>query len=142
MSIGSCLFNRPRRNNIDSNREERKRLFIFWHKGDIIYMRENIFQATLIRELKRLFPGCVVVKNDANYIQGFPDLTILYKNNWATLECKKSLDEPYQPNQEYYIEVLNNMSFASMICPENKEAVLYELQQAFSFRRSSRFSKR
>jgi len=103
-------------------------------------MRESQFQAKLKNELEELFPGCIVLKNDANYLQGFPDLTILYNNNWAVLECKKSLHEPYQPNQDYYLELLDHMSFASMICPENKEAVLYELQQAFTPRRTTRVS--
>lgn len=104
--------------------------------------RESIFQSELIEELKELFPGCIVLKNDAGYIQGFPDLTILYKDKWAVLECKRSLYEPYRPNQEYYIEILDEMSFSSMICPENKEAVLYELQQTFSVRRVARVSQR
>jgi len=50
-------------------------------------MLESAFQANLIKELETLFVGCVILKNDANYIQGFPDLLILYKNNWAVLEC-------------------------------------------------------
>ncbi len=100
-------------------------------------MRESIFQAHLKKELTEMFPGCIILKNDANEIQGFPDLTILYKNHWAVLECKKSLNEPYQPNQEYYLELCDDMSFASMICPENKEAVLYELQCAFTSRRAT-----
>jgi len=104
-------------------------------------MRENAFQSMLKKEIENLFPGSIVLKNDANFIQGFPDLTILYKNYWAVLECKKSLKECYQPNQEYYLELCDNMSFASMICPENKEAVLYELQLAFSSRRTARISK-
>lgn len=104
--------------------------------------RESKFQADLIVDLKDLFPGCFVLKNDPNYIQGIPDLLILYHDMWAVLECKKSLHEPYQPNQQYYLEVMDDMSFASMICPENKEAVLYELQQSFSLRRIPRFSKR
>ena len=103
-------------------------------------MRENTFQANLKDELEELFPGCIILKNDANYIQGFPDLTILYKNQWAVLECKKSLKESYQPNQEYYLDVCDDMSFASMICPENKEAVLYELQRSFASIRATRIS--
>lgn len=105
-------------------------------------VRESRFQSDLISELKDLFPGCYVIKNDANYIQGFPDLTILYGQRWAVLECKRGLNEPFQPNQEYYIEDLDDMSFASMICPENREAVLYELQQSFSSRGTTRISKR
>ena len=104
--------------------------------------RESKFQANLIDELEELFPGCIVLKNDANYIQGFPDLTILYKDKWAVLECKRSLNEPYQPNQPYYLEVLDDMFFAQMICPENRKAVLYELQQAFQPRRAARVSRR
>lgn len=105
-------------------------------------VRESTFQKELIKELKDLFPGCFVLINDANHIQGFPDLTILYFDKWAVLECKRSLYEPYRPNQEYYLEVLDNMAFASMICPENREAVLYELQCAFASRRTTCLSKR
>lgn len=94
-------------------------------------VRENAFQAALIKELKNLFPGCVVLKNDPNYIQGFPDLTILYKDKWAVLECKKSLSASKRPNQRYYVDMLGEMSYANFICPENREDVLDELQQAF-----------
>lgn len=104
--------------------------------------KEGKFKTELIKELEEMFPGCIVLHNDPNDLQGFPDLTVLYKNMWAVLEGKKSLDEPYQPNQEYYLDVCDDMSFASMICPENKEAVLYELQRAFSPRRPTRLSKR
>jgi len=104
-------------------------------------MLESVFQSNLIKELKRIFPNCVILKNDANYIQGFPDLLILFKNKWAVLECKKNANAPYQPNQEYYLELLNEMSFASVIWPEIKEEVLNELQQAFKYRRPTRISK-
>jgi hypothetical protein len=105
-------------------------------------MLESKFQSELIKELKDMFPGCIVLKNDANYIQGFPDLTILFENMWAILECKKSADEPYRPNQEHYLEVLDKMSYASVIYPEIKEEVLNELQHAFGCRRTARVSKR
>lgn len=104
-------------------------------------MRESNFQTTLIQELEELFPGCIVLKNDANYLQGFPDLTVLYKKTWAVLECKKGIHERFQPNQEYYIERCNEMSFSAMICPQNKEAVLYDLQIAFRTRRAARLSR-
>ena len=94
-------------------------------------MLENNFQSKLIKELKAMFPGCVITKNDPNYIQGFPDITILYKNKWAVLECKRSIDAVKQPNQEHYVGMLNKMSFSRFICPENKEEVLHELQQTF-----------
>lgn len=94
-------------------------------------MLENKFQSGLIRELKQMFPGCLVLKNDPNYIQGFPDLTVLYKDKWALLEVKRENRARRRPNQEYYIDEANHMSFARFICPENKEEVLHELQQTF-----------
>lgn len=104
-------------------------------------MLERNFQASLIKELKELFPGCMVLKNDPTYIQGIPDLTVLYKKHWALLECKKSEKEEHQPNQDYYVSEMNKQSFARFIFPENKEEVLNELQQAFQPRRKTRFSK-
>lgn len=94
-------------------------------------MLERNFQAKLIKELKSRFPGCYVLKNDPNYIQGFPDLTILYGKHWAVLEGKRSEDAERQPNQDHYVKDLDNMSFARFIFPENKEEVLNELSKAF-----------
>lgn len=94
-------------------------------------MKESKFQAELIRELKQMFPGCVILKNDPNYIQGFPDLTIFYKDKYAILECKNSRTASRQPNQEYYVDKMNDMSFSRFIFPENKEDVLNELYQSF-----------
>ena len=94
-------------------------------------MLESGFQTKLIREIKDMFPGCIVMKNDSSYIQGIPDLLVLYKNRWASLECKKSEKAKRQPNQEYYIRQMDEMSFARFVCPENKEEVLNELQQTF-----------
>ncbi|MBQ8237912.1 MAG: hypothetical protein IJZ39_07190 [Oscillospiraceae bacterium] len=93
--------------------------------------KESDFQAKLIKELKKMFPGCIVMKNDAGYIQGIPDLLILYKNKWASLECKKSAKAKKRPNQEYYVAMMNEMSFSRFICPENKEEVLHDLQRSF-----------
>lgn len=94
---------------------------------------ESKFQKELIDDLKNMFPGCIVLKNDASYIQGMLDLTIFYKEKWATLECKKNKKASKQPNQQYYVETMNDMSFSRFIFPENKEEVLNELQQAFEF---------
>lgn len=93
-------------------------------------MRESEFQSQLIRELYKEFPDCVVLKNDPNYIQGFPDLLILWNNRWAALECKRSGQASVRPNQMYYVDKLNTMSYASLIYPENKKEVLRELQFA------------
>lgn len=94
-------------------------------------MKESIFQSRLIRELKQRFPGCMVLKTDPTYIQGLPDLLILYRDHWAALECKKSSNAHKQPNQTYYLEKMDDMSFARFIYPENKEEVLDELEQSF-----------
>ena len=94
---------------------------------------ERDFQANLIRELKELFSGCMVMKLDSGYIQGIPDLLILFEDKWATLECKKVAGAKRQPNQEYYVGRMDEMSFSRFICPENKEEVLDELQQAFKY---------
>ena len=93
--------------------------------------KENDFQSKLIKEIKDLFPGSYVLKNDSSYIQGIPDLLVLYKNKWAALECKRSSKANKQPNQEYYVGLMDEMSFSRFISPENKEEVLHDLQQAF-----------
>lgn len=105
-------------------------------------MRESIFQAELIKEIKSEFPGAIVLKNDPNYIQGIPDLLVLFKDKWAALECKKEEHAHHQPNQEYYISVMNKMSYARFIYPENKEEILNELQRTFRVRRASCLPKR
>lgn len=94
-------------------------------------MRENIFQRKLKEELRILFPGCIIIKLDSGDIQGIPDLLVLYKNKWAALEVKRSANAEKRPNQEYYVEVMDGMSFSRFICPENKEEVLDALQSAF-----------
>lgn len=94
-------------------------------------MRENQYQAELKKRLKNMFPGCLVTKLDSSDIQGIPDLLILYKNKWAILEVKKDTEAPHRPNQDYYVNKLNDMSFSRFIFPENEEEVLNELYKAF-----------
>lgn len=101
-------------------------------------MLENKFKTELVAEIEDMFPGCIVVHLDPNEIQGIPDLLVLYENKWAALEGKKNANAPHRPNQDYYVNLMNKMSFASFIYPENKEEVLYELQQAFRIRRPTR----
>lgn len=101
-------------------------------------MLENKFKTELVAEIEEMFPGCIVVHLDPNEIQGIPDLLVLYENKWAALEGKKSANALHRPNQDYYVNLMNKMSFASFIYPENKEEVLYELQQAFRIRRPTR----
>ncbi len=103
-------------------------------------MKENKFQSELIKEIKNRFKGCMVLKLDPNYIQGIPDLIILYGKHWATLECKRCENASVRPNQKYYVEKMNKMSFSRFIYPKNKEVVLNAIQRAFKVRRSSRVS--
>ena len=94
-------------------------------------MLENKFQARLIKRVKDMFPGCIVMKNDSSYMQGIPDLLILHNDKWASLECKKSANAKKQPNQEYYVGRMDEMSFARFISPENEEEVLSDLRKTF-----------
>lgn len=92
---------------------------------------ESKFQKDLTDQIKEEFPGCLVMKNDSGYIQGIPDWTILYKDKWAVLEAKRNKDADKQPNQPYYVDKLNNMSFSRFVYPENKEEVMKELHTFF-----------
>lgn len=105
-------------------------------------MLESKYQAELIKELKFRFPGCIVLKNDSGYLQGIPDLTLLWEEFWATLEVKADEDSDEQPNQQYYVVRMNEMSYSAFIHPGNEEEVLNEIQQSFSARRKARVSKR
>jgi hypothetical protein len=93
-------------------------------------MLERDYQPKLIKKLERMFPGCVILKNDARYLQGIPDLVIFYEARYAFLEVKASKDSPPQPNQPYYVELLDSMSFAAFIYPENEREVLGALRTA------------
>lgn len=90
------------------------------------------FQAILKKELKEMFPGCIVTKLDSGDIQGIPDLLILYGDRWAVLEVKRSARATKQPNQEYYVDLLNDMGFSRFIYPENKDEVLDDLENYFN----------
>lgn len=101
-------------------------------------MLESKFQAQLIKEIKKTFKDCIVLKTDPTYKQGIPDLLILYKNKWAALEVKKTSKAHHQPNQDYYVNKMNKMSFARFIFPENKKEVINDLCKAFKSGRSTR----
>lgn len=94
-------------------------------------MKENKFQAGLKKKLRAMFPGCIVTKLDSSDIQGIPDLLVLYKDKWAALEVKKEAKASHRPNQDYYVEKMNEMSFSRFIFPENEEDVLNELRETF-----------
>lgn len=109
----------------------RNRCFSLFFCLSLEEVLERDFQAKLIKELRSMFDGCIIMKNDANYIQGIPDLLVLYKDKWAALECKRSKTAKHQPNQDYYVNAMNHMSFASFVCPENKQEVLDGLRRYF-----------
>lgn len=101
------------------------------------------YKASLIKELKLRFPGCVLFNLDPNTThQGILDLLILFNDRWAMLEVKAAINSPCQPNQPYWTDFYNKLSFAAFICPEIEEEVLDELQRSFSSRRRSRVSQR
>ena len=93
---------------------------------------ESKFQKELIDEVKERYPGCIALKNDSSYMQGFPDWTILYKDKWAVLEVKKERGAHKQPNQEYYVNKLNEIGgFSRFVFPENKDEVLEDMDALF-----------
>ena len=91
-------------------------------------MLENKFKTNLIKEIKERLPGCMVLHLDPNEKQGIPDLLVLYNDKWAALEGKKSANATHRPNQDYYVDLMNEMSFAAFVCPENRKEILDELQ--------------
>lgn len=105
-------------------------------------MLESVFQAKLIKRLHKEYPGCIVLKNDPNYIQGIPDLIVLFEDKWAALEVKRANNSISQANQDWYVDTMNQMSFAAFVHPENVEEVLDALQQTFRPRRLARVSQR
>lgn len=120
---------------------EKITVYCLLNRKGILMAKESAFQKGLINDLKKRFPGCMVLKNDPNYIQGIPDLLVLYEDRWAALECKKAKQASHQPNQDYYVERMNEMSFSRFVYPENKEIILDELQQSFQSCRPARFSR-
>lgn len=95
-------------------------------------MLERDYQKKLIKKLKATFPGCIVIKNDAQLKQGIPDLLVLFKEKWVALEVKQSSTAKHRPNQDSYVERMNEMSYASFIYPENEDAVFKELEEVFA----------
>ena len=129
-------------------REDKSAEFLFsffsvcFYEWGLIYVKTNKlerdFQSRLIKDLKAIFHGCIVLKLDSGYKQGIPDLLVLWGKHWAALECKRSANAPHRPNQDYYVSRMNQMSFSRFVFPENKEEVLHELEQAFRVRRMPR----
>ena len=105
-------------------------------------MKESTLQKSVIDDIKSRLPGAIVLKNDANYIQGYPDLAVHYKGMVALLETKRHENSSKRPNQEFYISNANECGgFARFINTENKDVVLDELERTFKTQRITRFSK-
>lgn len=106
---------------------------------------ERVYQPKFIKRLRREFPGIVIIKNDTDYQQGFPDWTLLYHQCWAVLEIKRKRPRPgtsdFEPNQEWFIEELDKLCFSACVYPENEEEIIDALKSIFSSRRSSRLSR-
>lgn len=102
---------------------------------------EAIFQINLIKKLQMMFPNGFILKNDPTEYQGIPDILILVGDRWAMLEVKREVSAEIQPNQEFYVDMFNRMSFAAFIYPENEEEVLRALQSALGTSREARLSK-
>lgn len=94
-------------------------------------LERDFVHGTLKPELKRRFPGCMIIKQDPNQIQGIPDLLVLFEDKWASLETKRDRSSTKQANQDYYVEKMNGMSFSSFVNPDNFEEVIVGLQNAF-----------
>lgn len=94
-------------------------------------MLEAQFQRNVLARINRQFPLCTILKNDPAWQQGIPDILILFGNRWAMLEFKQTTSSARRANQEYFIDMFNQMSFARFVHPDNVEDVLHDLQQTF-----------
>lgn len=104
-------------------------------------MSESKFKTKTAKRIREMLPGCLVLLNDSSTQQGIPDMLVLHEDRWGMLEFKKSANASRQPNQEYFVEKANEMSFGAFICPENEEDVLDALRETLESRRSARVSK-
>jgi hypothetical protein len=104
---------------------------------------ESDFKARVVKHIREeLLPGCILTMGNSASLQGIPDVFIVYHDKWAMLEFKKTANAVHQPNQDYYVDMLNDWSFAAFIFPENAEDVLHALEQALRPRRKARLSQR
>jgi Holliday junction resolvase len=90
--------------------------------------KESDFQAKVIKKLKSL--GLAVVKNQAGpgVPTGFPDLTAFGEGIYFCLECKASARAKKQPRQDYWVNKLNEWSYAAFIYPSNYDKVMSEIK--------------
>ena len=106
-------------------------LFIFFGEKGMKETGRGGFKEKLVKKLKSLYPGCIIISMDPQEHPGIPDLLILYNNKWVALETKRSKTAAHRPNQDWYVAKMKDMSYAAFIFPENEEAVLNEIRQTF-----------
>ena len=99
-------------------------------------MTEAEYQASFFKKVALLLPDyngkkCIIIKNDAGYLQGIPDWTVFYGKLYVTLEVKRTKDAHRQPNQSYYVSLFRHMAYSSFVYPENEQQVLSELKEYF-----------
>lgn len=102
---------------------------------------ERDYKPKLLERIEKRLPGVEIIFGDTRYKQGTPDVVLLYKDRWALLEVKRSPTASKRPNQDYYVDKYNSMSYAAFIHPENEEDILNELEHALKAKRSSCFSE-
>lgn len=90
---------------------------------------EREYQPHVIKRLETEFPGGIVMKNDAGYRQGYPDLIFTYGKT-IHLETKRDDKATFRPNQQYYISLINAQGgFARSIRPENEEEIFADIHK-------------
>ena len=99
------------------------------------WKKEGDYQKDIIDRIKKALPGAIVMKNDSSYIQGIPDLTVIYGGKYAMLEVKKSYYDfvhNQQANQKDYIRKFRDWgAFSFFIYPEVDADVFEELIRYF-----------
>lgn len=91
---------------------------------------ERNFQAVILNRIRNRIPGIIISKGDD--AQGHPDWSFYYCGKTAFLEFKDSANSPFQPNQEFYIQYINDTGgFARVIYPENEREVMNEFYKFF-----------
>lgn len=90
-------------------------------------MLESTFKTELIKEIENRMPGAFVFHLDPRERRGIPDLLVLYNSKWAALEGKQHENSQLRPLQDYYVKVMDEMSFARFINQDNKEEVLNDM---------------
>jgi Holliday junction resolvase-like predicted endonuclease len=79
---------------------------------------EKKLQSQIIKYLKS--KGAYVLKNDATYRQGVPDLAFWHSDLNGFIEVKADSKSPFQPLQQATIKKLQDMSiFCEVIHSEN-----------------------